>query len=462
MRTFFLCLFLILGGACEAGEAAGAEAMPERYEPTPYIKIQPPDWVRNAAIYEMNLRQFTPEGTLAAAEAQLPRLKALGVDIIWLMPVQEIGAVNRKGSLGSPYSIRDYYSINSEFGDLDAMKSFVGAAHGLGMKVILDWVANHTSWDNPLVRKHPEWYARDWKGEFHPTPWNDWSDIIELDYSQPGLRQYMTEAMKWWISEVGLDGFRCDVAGMVPLDFWENLRAELDAIKPVFMLAEWETRDLHARAFDMSYAWTWHNAMHDIAHGKADVGALIGFYSHNTKAWPEGSIRMAFVSNHDKNAWDGTQFELFGDALKNAIVLSVVTEGMPLIYNGQEAGNTKRLAFFEKDPIQWREHWVGELYRKLLALKKSNSALWNGPWGARMIQVPNDQPAHVFSFARINDQDGVFAVFNLSGENRSVRFEESLHHGRYRDFSSGEEAMLDAELLLEMQPWSFRVFEKVR
>ena len=192
----------------------------------------------------------------------------------------------------------------------------------------------------------------------------------------------MTDVMKWWVAEVGMDGFRCDVAGFVPLDFWDNLRAELDAIRPVFMLAEWDTRDLHARAFDMTYAWDWHNTVHDIAMGKADVGALGGYYYRNNNSWPADGMRMLFVSNHDKNSWDGTQFELFGDALENAIVLSVISEGMPMIYNGQEAGNPKRLAFFEKDPIEWREHPIGELYQRLLELKKSNTALWNGHWGA--------------------------------------------------------------------------------
>ncbi|MCU0990130.1 MAG: alpha-amylase family glycosyl hydrolase [Xanthomonadales bacterium] len=256
--------------------ASTAPASDEAYMPEPYVKIQHPEWSRDAVIYQINTRQFTPEGTFDAAATQLPRLRELGVDILWLMPVQPIGEKNRKGSLGSPYSIRDYVGVNPEFGDLDSLKRFVAAAHEHGFRVILDWVANHTAWDNPLLEQHPEWYARDWKGDFYPPPWTDWSDVVTLDYDQPGLRHYMTEAMKWWVSEVGMDGFRADVAGFVPLDFWENLRAELDAIRPVFMLAEWEQRDLHARAFDMTYAWGFYNTLHNIAQGKADVGALTG------------------------------------------------------------------------------------------------------------------------------------------------------------------------------------------
>ena len=197
------------------------------------------------------------EGTFKAAQEQLPRLQAMGVDILWLMPIHPIGEKNRKGTLGSPYSVKDYFGVNPEFGTEQDFRDFVTAAHELGMKVILDWVANHSAWDNPLVDEHPEWYSRDWKGDFHPTPWWDWSDIIDFDYSQPGIRQYMTEAMTYWVSEFDVDGYRCDVAGYVPLDFWNNVRKELDAIKPVFMLAEWEERDLHREAFDMTYGWGW-------------------------------------------------------------------------------------------------------------------------------------------------------------------------------------------------------------
>jgi len=268
----------------------------------------------------------------------------------------------------------------------------------------------------------------------------------------------MTDAMKWWVTETGVDGFRCDVAGYVPLDFWNNLRVELDAIKPVFMLAEWESRDLHAQAFDMTYAWTWHNTVRDIAMGKADVSKLVGYYSKHEKTWPTGGMRMTFVSNHDKNSWEGTQFELFGEALENAIALSVIGEGMPLVYSGQEAGNGKRLEFFEKDTIKWREHRIGELYRGLLALKKTNTALWNGGWGASMELVPNNAPSSVFSFVRANDKDKVFAVFNFSSEEHAVSFDESLYHGDYRDFSGGGAVKLSDDFELELKPWSYRLF----
>jgi len=430
------------------------------YQPTPYVKLKHPEWCKNAVIYQINTRQFTPEGTFRAAEEHLPRLKDLGVDILWLMPIHAIGQEKRKGSLGSPYSVKDYYSVNPEFGSVEDIKHFVNAAHGYGMYVILDWIANHTAWDNNLVYDHPEWYARDWKGDFHPTPWWNWPDIIDLDYQHPALRQYMTEALKYWVTEVDVDGYRCDVAGFVPTDFWNNVRKELDAIKPVFMLAEWESRDLHAEAFDMTYAWSWHDAVHQITMGEADLNRLFVYYSWNEKAFPLDSIRMNFVSNHDKNAWEGTEFEIFGEGLEAAIVLSVVSEGMPMIYNGQEAGNTKRLLFFEKDPIQWQEHPLGDFYKKLFALKKANTALWNGKWGARMIRIPNNVPDKVFSFVRQNSRDKVFAVLNFSKQPQNVTFGESLYHGQYIDYFSGENVDLKSDTQLALEPWGYRIFVK--
>ncbi len=457
-----LLLLFIAGCSPAANQQADDAGIDElrSYQPQPYVKLAHPDWSKNAVIYQLNTRQFTREGTFAAAQKQLPRIKALGADIIWLMPIHEIGHKNRKGTLGSPYSVKDYFSVNPEFGTLDDLKAFINAAHEQGMYVILDWVANHTAWDNPLVEEHPDWYERDWQGDFHPTPWWDWSDIIDLDYDQPGIRKYMTEALKYWVTEADIDGYRCDVAGYVPLDFWDNARRELDAIKPVFMLAEWESRDVHARAFDASYAWSWHDTVHNIAAGKSDVTALFGYYSGNESAWPRDAMRMTFISNHDKNSWEGTQFEMFGDALEPAIVLSVVGEGIPMIYNGQEAGNSKRLEFFEKDPIQWREHSLAVLYRQLFALKKSNSALWNGAWGATMQHVPNSAPQKVFSFVRQNDENTVFVVINFSPQNQQVSFANAPHYGAYTEYFSGAAATFKADTELELAPWRWMVFTR--
>jgi glycosidase len=270
----------------------------------------------------------------------------------------------------------------------------------------------------------------------------------------------MSAAMKFWVVEADVDGFRCDVAGFVPTDFWNHIRTELDSVKPVFMLAEWEARDLHIEAFDMTYAWSWYDTMSKIARGQMNVSHLFVYYSWNEKAYPFDIMRMLFVTNHDKNAWDGTMHEVFGDALSAAIALSVVSEGMPLIYNGQEAGELKRLAFFEKDSIEWREHPIGALYKKLIALKKKNTALWNASWGGRMIRVPNSAPNEVFSFVRQNETDKVFAVFNFSGAPQTATFHESLHHENYVDYMNDQVVSFSAESKLELQPWEFRVFVK--
>jgi len=431
------------------------------YQPIPYVKMKHPEWARKAVMYQINTRAFTKEGTFRAAEKHLPRLKNLGVDILWIMPINPIGEKNRKGTLGSPYSVKDYLAVNSEFGTMEDFKHFVDEAHKQGFHVILDWVANHTAWDNPLVKMHPEWYQKDYKGDFRPTPWFDWSDIINLDYSQPGLRKYMTDAMKFWVKEADIDGFRCDVAGFVPVDFWNNARKELDAIKPVFMLAEWETRDLHEYAFDMTYAWTWYERMEPIAQGKArDLGGLYGYYSWNEGFYPKDAIRMVGVSNHDKNAWDGTEFELFGKGLQAAMVLSVVGEGMPMIYNGQEAGNMKRLKFFEKDEIVWKNHPNGELYKKLFALKHSNSTLLNWGHNATMTLVPNSKPDKVFSFARQNEKDKIFVVMNFSDIPQTVTFKETLYYGNYTEYFTGKKSNMDDKTKLVLQPWSYHVFVK--
>ena len=321
------------------------------YAPRPQTRIAHPQWARAATIYQLNQRQFTHEGTFQAAREHLPRLRRLGVDIIWLMPVNPIGEERRKGGLGSPYAVRDYRAVNPEFGSLRDLRSFVAAAHALGMKVILDWVANHTSWDNVLVAEHPEWYARDWKGDFRPTPWWDWDDVIDLDYSHAGLRRYMTESMCYWVREADVDGFRCDVAGFVPLDFWEQARAELDAIKPVFMLAEWEARDLHEAAFDMTYGWSWNETMHHIAVGRSDVTALHIFYAWNESSWPRDAIRMMFVSNHDKNSWEGTEFEQFGPMRESEVPFPDLTS--PLF----ERAPSGQLVRFADDT-----HWMASVH----------------------------------------------------------------------------------------------------
>jgi len=439
----------------------GTIACDSAYEPKPYVQVKHPEWSRDAVIYELNTRHFTKEGTFRAAQTQLPRLKSMGVDIIWLMPIHPIGVKNRKGTLGSPYSVQDFQAVNPEFGTLADLKALVDAAHAQDMHVILDLVANHTAWDNVMMAQHPDWWEKDHHGNYHPTPWWDWSDIIDLDYSKQDLRKYMTESIVYWVREVGIDGYRADVAGYVPTDFWENARAEMDKIKPVFMLGEWQDRSLHAKAFDATYAWDWYNTMHELAQnastGNGNATSLYGFYSGNESAWPLDAMRMMFTENHDKNAWEATQYEAFGKALPAAIALSFVGEGIPLIHNGQEACNAKRLTFFEKDEIIWKECELASLFTKLAAFKTSNPALHNGAWGARMIKIENDRPEQIFSFVRMKGRNKVLAMFNFSKSPVSFKLNDSLASGKYKNFVDDTEIEIASGATRTIAPWGFLI-----
>lgn len=415
--------------------------------PEPYVKLTHPDWSRDAVIYEINVRQYSEAGTFDAVREDLPRLKELGVDILWLMPIHPIGELNRKGTLGSYYSVKDYFGVNPEFGTKEDFKRLVDAAHEQGFKVILDWVANHTAWDHPMASSNPDWYEKDWKGDFRPTPWWDWSDIIDLDFSQPGVRQHISDAMTYWVKDMGVDGFRADVAGYVPLDFWEGVRARLDEIKPVFMLAEWQTRDLHKHAFDATYAWEWKEGMQSIAKGNADTGALYSYYSANESAWPRDAMRMTYTDNHDQNSWDGLPQEIYGDAYEAAIVLQFTGEGIPMIYSGQECLNPNRLEFFEKDPIVWNcDAPINALFKDLIQLKTDHPVLHNGAWGTTTTKVENSNPQNVFSFIRRNqDGDTVLVVANLSDDAQNFAFTDGLPHGDYTTFRTGDAVTIGSD-----------------
>ncbi len=468
MKLFSTAFLLAFLAACQSAPAQAPDQAPAQavspvvpdYAPRPYVQVAHPDWARDAVIYQINTRQFTPEGTFAAAQEQLPRLKELGVDILWLMPIHPIGEVNRKGSLGSPYSVKDFRGVNPEFGTLQDFRSFVDAAHDQGFYVILDWVANHSAWDNPLVTEHPDWYEQDWKGDFHPTPWTDWVDIIDFNYDAPGLRQYMTEAMLYWVRDIGIDGFRCDVAGFVPLDFWEELRRQLDEVKPTFLLAEWEQRDMHARAFNATYAWTWKDAARDIAQGRSDANRMTGYMQNHLSSWPDGAMRMLYTENHDQNAWEGTPSEFYGEALPAFMTLQFLMDGIPLIHNGQEAGNERRLAFFEKDPIAWRHHPNRDFIRQLVDLKSRNPALWNGHWGGRLVPVVNSDPARVVSFARQKEGNEVIAVLNLSPEATEVMLTDGPVSGLWENAFSGDAYTLNFTDSIALPAWGYLVLNR--
>lgn len=454
--VYIFSIFIIIASSCNV-----SKNKEEVYKPKPYVELKHPEWSRNATIYEVNVRQYTPEGTFRAFEAHLPRLKSMGVDIIWLMPVHPIGVKNRKGKLGSYYSVKDYLAINPEFGTMDDFKTLVKKIHETGMFVIIDWVANHTSHDNKLVNEHPEWYSKNGDGKFQPTPWYDWDDIIDLDYDQPGLRKYMTEAMKFWVKETDIDGFRCDVAGFIPVDFWENVRLELEKIKPVFMLAEWEDRDMLKNAFDMTYAWSLWNRMKEITKEHKPIAGLVEYMAHDVNTFPRDGYKMTFTDNHDKNSWEGNQYANFGDALETCIVFSCTVNGMPLIYSGQEAGLDRSLKFFDKDTIVWKLHDNARIYTQLFHLKHINQALWNGSAGGIMVRIYNDQPDKVISFYREMNGDKVLPVLNFSDQKLEVTLNTNSVNDTYKELFSGKTIKIGKSEKLEVPAYGYFVFYKL-
>lgn len=343
-----------------------------------------PDWAYNAVIYEMNIRQYTPEGTFDAAARQLPRLKKLGVDVLWLMPVYPIGVKERKGTLGSYYAIRDYCDVNPEFGDMDDFDRFLSQAHESGFKVILDWVANHTSPDAVWESGKPaDWYVRDSLG--NTVTQYDWTDIAELNYDNKDMRAAMADAMRFWLDK-GVDGFRCDMACEVPVDFWRETLPQLRKDYPgVYFLAEGETPELHEDAFDASYAWKLHHLLNDIAQGRKGVPDLEEYIAEDSAAYPAEAFRLMFTSNHDENSWAGTEFERMGDAARAMAVLTfTLPGGQPLIYTGQEMGWNHRFEFFEKDPVPaWEENSYTDFYRELINIRHRNPALSAGEKGGK-------------------------------------------------------------------------------
>lgn len=376
-------------------------------------------WTRNASIYELNVRQFTREGTIAAAARDLPRLKRMGVAIVWMMPLQPIGEKERKGPLGSYYSIRDYDAVNPAFGTLADVRAFVARAHALGLKVILDWVANHTAWDHPWAAAHPDWYQRGPDGTIHGYEYDNgtsvehWSDVIGLDYRNPAVAPAMIAAMRYWLENADVDGFRCDVAMRVPLAFWVRARTELDRVKPgQFWLAEGDRADLH-QAFDMTYDWSLFHTLVDIAAGKKTGRDLRTWLAGEQATYPADAYRMAFTSDHDENSWNGSDAELYRGHLPVFAVLAATLPGMPLVYDGQEAGLNKRLKFFERDPIAWDHYALQPLFTRLLALKAHNPALRNGTVGAPVEWIATEDD-HVVAFRRVAGTHGIAVAANLS------------------------------------------------
>ncbi|MCU7495246.1 MAG: alpha-amylase [Ignavibacteria bacterium] len=420
--------------------------------------VKHPAWTRNKMIYEVNIRQYTKSGTFKDLEKELPKLKDMGVGIVWLMPVNPIGEKNRKGTLGSYYAVSDYMAENPEFGTMKDFKSLVNRTHKLGMKIIIDWVANHTSWDNVLTKSHPEFFKKDSLGNF-VAPVKDWTDVIQLDYQNKELWKYMIGALKFWITETGIDGFRCDVAAMVPTPFWNEARKELDKVKPVFMLAEAEKQDLHEKAFDMTYGWDLHSLMNNIASGKRNASEINSYLSRQDRLYPADGYRMYFTTNHDENSWNGTEFERMKQGVEAFSVLTFTLQNsMPLLYSGQEAGLNRRLSFFERDPIDWKDSEYRKFYTTLINLKLQNKALANGSEGGQMTLVSSKADKAVYAFTRAKGKNKVFVVLNLSGEKKEARLSAQSMKGNYTELFTNEKTNFKSMETFKLNPWEYKVF----
>jgi cyclomaltodextrinase len=423
------------------------------------VLLDAPEWSKNSNIYEVNIRQYTAEGTFNAFGQHLPRLKEMGVDILWLMPVHPISEKNRKGSLGSYYAVHDYKDVNPDFGSKEDFKNLVDSAHELGMKVILDWVPNHTGFDHIWTEEHPEWYNKNEAGEITYPEGTDWTDVADLNYDNKDMRKAMIDALLYWIKDFDIDGYRCDVAGSVPNDFWVEANTALFREKHVFMLAEANDPSHHEVGFHMSYGWPFHHAMNQRAKGEISLAQMDSNYQAELDKFGDEAYLMNFITNHDENSWNGTIEERLGEAGDAMAVLAFTIDGMPLIYSGQEAGLNKRLKFFEKDTINWDQIVKEEFYTTLLALKHENKALWNGKYGGKYTRVNTDNNSNIFCFYREQSDDRLVVALNLSAQKQSFQTTDVLNDAEFTEVFTQDKVnpSLWSNESVEMEPWSYIV-----
>lgn len=459
MKNYFYIVMSVFIAASWWSCREPAKSVEDKAIEKDYNLLDAPEWSKNANIYEVNVRQYTPEGTFNAFASHLPRLRNMGVDILWFMPIHPISQKNRKGSLGSYYAVQDYKAVNPDFGTEDDFKAVVEKAHNLGMKVILDWVPNHTGFDNVWIEKHPEWYTQNEKGEIIYPEGTDWTDVADLNYDNPNMRRAMTDAMAYWITDFDVDGFRCDVAGNVPNDFWKQNNHELFEKKHIFMLAEAEGPSLHEAGFHMTYNWGLHSRMNQLAQGKISLAEIDAYLQEDTAKYNPKTYRMNFTTNHDENSWNGTIEERLGNAADAMAVFAFTIDGMPLIYSGQEAGLNKRLRFFEKDTIDWSNILLEDFYTTLLNLKHENQALWNGIHGGRYTRVNTDNNSNIYCYFREKSDHQVVVVINMSNEEQSFTTTDVLSDTDFMDVFSSEMVNPSnwAAVTQTLAPWDYKV-----
>lgn len=424
--------------------------------------INPSEWKQTANIYEVNTRQYTEQGTFKAFQKELPRLKDMGVKVLWFMPITPISQEKKKGSLGSPYAAHDYTSVNPQLGTMQDFQDLVKTAHQMGFKVIIDWVANHTGWDHVWTKTHPDFYKKNPDGSFHTASGMD--DIIELNYNNGEMRKAMIDAMAFWIREADIDGFRCDLASWVPVDFWMQARPQLEKLKPLFFIGEFdelETPD-YGKVFDASYTWKWMHLTEDFYKKGLPLSNLTDLLQQYT-AIQNPSMRAWFTSNHDENSWNGTEYEKYGYMARALAVFSVTWKGIPLIYSGQELPLwTKRLKFFDKDPIPWNgKHELAAFYKKLLTLKAENPALRGQDLNAQLILIKNSAPEKVLTYLRKNGNKVVLTILNFSKDNDlSFTITDDQVKGQFKGLFSDQGRDFDQDKSFRMQAYDYLVFTK--
>jgi len=410
------------------------------------------EWIKTTNIYEVNLRQYTPEGTINAFSKHLPRLRDMGVETLWFMPITPIAQKNKKGSMGSYYACSDYTSVAEEFGTIEDFRNLVNEAHQMGFKVILDWVANHTGWDHWWTVEHPDWYKKDeHTGDFKKASGMD--DIIELDFNNPALRKAMIEAMRFWVTEGDIDGFRCDLAFWVELDFWIEAKPELEKIKPLFWLGELDPLDNpeYMQVFDAAYTWKWMHKTKEFYEGKVSFHELLQILDQyqqmpGLKAW--------FTTNHDENSWNGTEYEKYGALAKLLAVFSCTWPGIPLVYSGQELPNHKRLQFFEKDIIDWNDDpQLHKFYKTLFELRRTNNALASDA-SLEILAVNADEKYLVFR--RRKDENEIVVALNFSAEEKPLAI-ENVKEGMV-DIFGKEKIHFSNHNHFMLLPWAFSVW----
>ncbi len=437
-----------------------------------------PEVEENGIIYEVNIRQYSPEGTFNAFTKDIPQLKELGVKIIWVMPIFPISQTKRKATggddskfasempkeeqhkyLGSYYAVSDFKKVNPEFGTIEDFRNLVKTAHDNGMYVILDWVPNHTGWDHVWIKEHPEYYTKNAKGEIidpiNPETGKSWgwSDVADLNYDNKELRKEMTSDMLHWIKNENIDGFRCDVAGNVPLDFWQQAIPQLRREKNIFMLAEaWEPELLKDGLFDMAYGWEAHHTMNRIAQGKNTVKEWDAYIKKVNKDYEADDILMNFVDNHDENSWNGTIKGRLGKGEEAMTALSYVMPGMPLIYSGNEYGLNHSLKFFEKDSIPKTKGKDWELRAKLGKLKAENPALNGGKNKAKYSRIKTDDETNILAFIR--EKNGKKVVYIANFSNKPINSKVAIK-GDFTNYMTGKPMSLKDNEVITLQPFQY-------